>query len=190
MDVARNADLKRRKTLFSYSESSLDGDDLSDVVLPGEPVPIRYGLHELDNFKLVCKYNVRLGRPWNGDKLALLLDGLTKAKEAADLVRVAQEDGPLAVLKESVRELIRQGHSMTDIPEMLGLEHLEDAVLALCNGRVSAVMADWTISDWLSFESDIDKGVGATELSRTYDLSRTLVYRLKNLYDGKPGWQG
>lgn len=159
-------------------------------MLPGKPVPIRYGLHELDNFKLVCKYNVRLGRPWDGDKLALLLDGLTKAREAADLVRVAQEGGPLAVIKESVRELIRQGHSMTDIPEMLGLEHLEDAVLALCNGRVSSVMADWTISDWLSFESDIVDGFGATELSRTYGLSRTLVYRLKNLYDGNPGWQG
>lgn len=165
-------------------------DPLSDVVLPGSPTPIMFGLHELDYFEAVCKYNGKLGRPWDGDKLSILLDGMTEAAEAAKAIRKASEDGPMAVDKESVRMLIRKGHSITDIPEMLGFEYLSDVVTALCNGRVSSSMTKWSEADWLAFEGDIHDGVGATELSRTYDLSRTLVYRLKNLYDGKPGWKG
>jgi hypothetical protein len=51
-------------------------------------------------------------------------------------------------------------------------------------------MTKWSESDWLAFESDIQSDMGATEVSETYDLSRTLVYRLRNLYNGKPGWKG
>ena len=165
-------------------------DPLSDVVLPGEPTPILFGLHELDYFETVCKYNGKLGRPWDGDKLQVLLDGMTKAAEAVKVVRLAGLDGPMAVRKESVRELVRQGHSVSVIHMMLGLDEIEDTVIALLNGRASATMVRWSESDWLQFESDVRDGVGVTELSRAYDLSRTLIYRLKNLMDGKPGWKG
>lgn len=170
--------------------SSRDEDSLSDVILEGEPVEINYGLHELDYFELVCRQNGQLGRPWDGDKLDLLLSGLTQAAEAAAVVRKVEADGPLAVRRESVRELIRQGGSVVNLHLELGLHSLEDTVHALCNGRPSSSMAAWTEADWLAFESDIKEGVGVTELSRTYDLSRTVVYRFKNLYDGKPGWKG
>ena len=165
-------------------------DPLADVILPGEPVPIRYGLHELDHFEAVCKYNNKLGRPWNGKKLEALLDGLTEAAEAAQVVREASLTSPTAVEKESVRILIRKGHSIIDIPALLGIDSLFDVAFALCNGRMSGPMVHWTANDWLAFEADLDGEMGATELSRTHGISRTLVYRLKNLYGGKPGWKG
>jgi hypothetical protein len=164
-------------------------DPLSDVVLPGDPTPILFGLHELDFFETVCKYNGQLGRPWDGDKLAVLLDGLTEARELAKVIREASEHSQMAVLKESVRALIRKGYSITNIPLELD-ETLHDVAVALCNGRTSGAMTKWSESDWLAFESDIQSDMGATEVSETYDLSRTLVYRLRNLYDGKPGWKG
>jgi hypothetical protein len=157
--------------------------------LPGDSTPILFGLHELDFFETVCKYNGQLGRPWDGDKLSVLLDGLTEARELAKVIREASEHSQMAVLKESVRALIRKGYSITNIPLELD-ETLHDVAVALCNGRTSAAMTKWSESDWLAFESDIQSDMGATEVSQTYDLSRTLVYRLRNLYDGKPGWKG
>lgn len=165
-------------------------DPLSDVVLPGDPTPIQFGLHELDFFEMVCRQNGQLGRPWDAEKLELLLSKLTQAAEAAAVVRKVEKDGPLAVRRESVRELIRQGQSVVDVHHELGLNSIEDTVFALCNGHPASSMAAWTEADWLAFESDIKDGVGVTELSLTYDLSRTAVYRFKNLYDGKPGWKG
>jgi len=172
------------------SRKTQNEDPLSDVVLPGDPTPILYGLHELDYFDAVCRYHGKLGRPWDGHKLSILLGEMSKAAEAVAVVRKASEESPMAVAKESVRTLIREGHSILDIPEMLEMKDLTEAVIALCNGRPSTKMASWNHRVWGEFEDDIVSDVGVTELSRTYGLSRTLIYRLRNLYNGKPGWSG
>ena len=123
-----------------------------NVLRAAAPSKMVYAAHELDHFGLVCKYK-NLGRPWTSAKLAYLLEGLGEIAETISLLKEARGRGLAAERTESVRELVRHGHSMVDIPAMLGLT-LQEAVHALFDGNAVEALL-WTEADWLAFESEI-----------------------------------
>lgn len=168
-------------TTIDCGVESHDEHCLCDVVVK-EPTPIRYGLHELDHAALVIKYK-NLGAPWDGEQLAKLLDGLDRAREAADMVRQYQLDPQkLSTYTQYIKSLVRKGQSMVDIPAIVGLS-LEDTATALTSGRATR-LALWNEADWLAFEADVLDGVGVREISRRHNLAASVSSRLVRLYRG------
>lgn len=156
---------------------------LCDVVVK-EITPINYGLHELQHADLVIKYK-GLGAPWNGAQLAQLLDGLDRAREAVKVAKKYQMDpNRLSTFTEPIKDLLRQGHSMVDVPDLLGIT-LEQAALGIMSGRRSCVTL-WNEANWLAFEADVADGYGRELLARRNGLPQMSAKRLADYYRNKP----
>ena len=164
----------------------MEQNDLADVNID-KPIEIKFKPHQVRHYDLVCKYS-DLGPPWTGPKLAALIEGLGIAAEAS---AVMPKEGTVTdyPMKEAVRQLIRLGHSMTAVPDMLEMGSLREAAQSLCGGRTPTVMLDWSEADWLEFESELDT-CGSRPTAAKWGISSTLVIRLRNLYAGEFGWFG
>jgi hypothetical protein len=154
-------------------------DCLCDVVVT-EITPINFGGHEVDHADLVIKYR-NLGAPWTSSDMAELIEALGRAAEAKALLKDAIPDR-LSTYTSAVKGLIAEGHSMIDIPNIIGLP-LADCAAALMSGRTSAVVVTWSESDWLAFEADcLTTAMGNDLLSRRHNVSNTVALRLSRLY--------
>lgn len=153
---------------------------LCDVVVE-EITPINYGGHELDNAELVIKYR-NLGAPWSSATMASLFEGLDMAREASDMIRRHEpQSGNLSTYTGMVREMIGCGHSMADIPNMLGLS-LAECAAALMSGRTTATICEWSEADWLAFEADVYDGLGSHRLARRHNVNNNTANKLIKLY--------
>ena len=161
-------------------------DDLADVKID-EPIEMKFKPHQVRHYDMVCKYS-DLGPPWTGEKLASLIEGLGIAAEASAVMpkHAGILDYPM---KEAVRQLIRLGHSMVDIPDMLEMSSLQEAAQSLCGARTPTDMLEWNEADWLEFEADIET-LGTRTAAKKWGISATLFNRLRNLYRGEHGWFG
>jgi hypothetical protein len=164
----------------------MNHDDFADMNID-KPIEMKFKPHQVLHYDMVCKYS-DLGPPWTGPKLATLIEGLGIAAEASAVMpkEGSESDYPL---KEAVRHLIRLGHSMIDIPEMLGMDSLQEAAQSLCGSRTPTAMLGWNEADWLEFEADLQI-LGARTAATKWEISATLFARLRNLYQGEHGWFG
>lgn len=157
-----------------------EAECLCDVVIT-KPTPVNYGGHELDHAGLVMRYH-ELGAPWDGDKLAVLLDGLDRARAARDLLRDHELDPEhLSTYTDLVKELVIQGQSMIDIPSIVGLS-LRETAAALMSGQVHAAITAWNAADWLAFEADALGPFTVRELASRHHIGKSVAHRLKGLY--------
>ena len=164
----------------------MEQDDFADVNID-KPIEIKFKPHQVRHYDMVCKYS-DLGPPWTGPKLAALIEGLGIAAEASAVMPKLDCENEYP-MKEAVRQLIRLGHSMIDVPDMLEMGSLREAAQSLCGGRTPTVMLDWNEADWLEFESELDS-CGSRSTAAKWGISSTLVIRLRNLYAGEFGWFG
>ena len=164
----------------------MEQDDFADVNID-KPIEIKFKPHQVRHYDMVCKYS-DLGPPWTGPKLAALIEGLGIAAEASAVMPKLDCENEYP-MKEAVRQLIRLGHSMTDVPSMLEMDSLQEAAESLCGGRTPVVMLDWNEADWLEFESELDT-CSARATAAKWGISATLAIRLRNLYAGEFGWFG
>ena len=164
----------------------MEQDDFADMNID-KPIEMKFKPHQVRHYDMVCKYS-DLGPPWTGPKLASLIEGLGIAAEASAVMPKddTESDYPL---KEAVRQLIRLGHSMIDIPEILEMGSLREAAQSLCGSRTPSAMLDWNEADWLEFEADLQI-LGARTAAAKWEISATLFARLRNLYQGEHGWFG
>lgn len=173
-------------TLVNCPVASHSTECLCDVQLPDTPTPINFGLTEVRHAEIVMKHK-RLGGPWTTETAIQMMEALGAAAEAtAKVAGIPFNDARPASYKEAVRELIRQGHSMLDIPELLDISFLM-VKLALMDGRGERKCVQWTEGEWLAFEADIlSNNRGGWWLCKNYDLSQTLAHRLVKLYRSTP----
>ena len=164
----------------------MEHDDFADMNID-KPIEMKFKPNQVRHYDMVCKYSY-LGPPWTGPKLATLIEGLGIAAEASAVMPKddTESDYPL---KEAVRHLIRLGHSMIDIPEMLAMANIQEAAQSLCGSRTPPSMLGWNEADWLEFEADISL-LGARTAATKWEISATLFARLRNLYQGEHGWFG
>jgi hypothetical protein len=165
-------------TKVDCGRSGHTDDCLCDVVVTN-PVQVRYAPHEVLYADIVIKYQ-NLGTPWTAKDLADLWDGLGKAADAFATLN-GRVDAPPSDYKPVITRLLSDGHSMVDIPEMVGIT-LEQCGLAVASGR-HTVLASWEEGDWLAWEADLGV-LGGDRLAVKHNVSRKLAHKLKNLYFG------
>ncbi len=163
---------------------SHDPECLCDVEVR-DVTPINYSPTDLDHADLVIKYK-RLGAPWNGKKLATLLEGLAVAADAKrELDKIVESDTREFISAKHRRVLslaMREAKSLVEAAVRLDLT-LPEAVSALSRGR-PAPYWKWTEQDWLDFEEVIfeDDDLNVTQLGKSFGVSRQVAYRLLEAY--------
>ena len=161
---------------------SHDAQCLCDVVVT-EPVPVRYSPTEVKYADIVMKYNSRLGRPWTHETMLDLCEQLGRAADLiaeAKAITVDCTPGLLSTYTDAIKKLIGLGHSMVDVPAMVGLT-MEDANVALMSGYSGCAIAAWNEADWLAFEADVSEGMSHRNLARVHGLPSATAGRLARL---------
>ena len=157
-----------------------DIDPLGDVVISEPRTPINYSPTDLPHAEMVIKYK-NLGAPWTSRDGATLLETLSRAASYAEEARKDRTHGHLRPL---VVECLDYGHSIIDLPDILG-ESLYDVVRSLSNGNAQSYWA-WTPSDWLEFESGIllplDERPTKKQIAADFGLSQRAAAKLISLY--------
>lgn len=160
-----------------------DDDDYCDVVIT-EPVPIRYGfgtpraaglgdrgyVHGSDI--LLTLKDTEYGAPWTSEKLAKFGEALLAGWDAVHELRQQKATIDQIVTVRQITELLTAGHSMIDVPMLLGVEW-NDVLMSL-RPHNKPFWAAWDDLEWLYWESLIagDGPFHAASLGRALGWKR------------------
>lgn len=113
----------------------------------------------------------------DGPKLADYLEALALGY---DTWRAVQQDGPLkldADLRARIDEALAAGHSMCDLPDLLGVSW-QNVCFQLSSGNRQSPMLRWVPEDAMAFEADWLSGRSVSDLGRDYGLSRISIRKM------------
>lgn len=130
-------------------------DCLCDVEI-GAPTPTNFSLTEV---MMGTKTGgeiaelLGLGRPWNAANVASLMEAMGSAYETVTRMRDFDPDYdvPPFRLRGMVAEQLQAGHSILDLPDILGTSFAQ-ILSALTGGHPSNIWT-WDDLDWLRFEA-------------------------------------